>query len=141
VWQEFVELRDAGLARNIGVSNFDLDEIDELAKATGETPAVNQIRFGPTLWNPRLVEGHRARGVVVEGYSPFKTTNLHDPVLTRIAALHGVDPARVVLRWHVQHEIVVIPKSKTAARIATNFDISGFELTDDEMKAIDGLAQ
>ncbi|WP_030443011.1 aldo/keto reductase [Actinoplanes subtropicus] len=141
VWQEFVELRDAGLARNIGVSNFDLDEIDELAKATGETPAVNQIRFGPTLWNPQLVEGHRARGVVVEGYSPFKTTNLHEPVLTQIAALHGVDPARVVLRWHVQHEIVVIPKSKTAARIATNFDISGFELTADEMTAIDGLAK
>ena len=82
-----------------------------------------------------------SRGVVVEGYSPFKTTNLHDPVLTQIAALHGVDAARVVLRWHVQHEVVVIPKSKTAARIATNFDISGFELTDDEMRAIDGLAQ
>jgi len=141
VWQEFVELRDAGLARAIGVSNFDLDEIDELTKATGETPAVNQIRFGPTLWNPALVEGHRARDVVVEGYSPFKTTNLHDPVLTRIAALHGVDPARVVLRWHVQHEVVVIPKSKTAARIATNFDISGFELTAEEMRAIDGLGR
>ena len=141
VWQEFVELRDAGLARNIGVSNFDLDEIDELTKATGETPSVNQIRFGPTLWDPALVEGHRARGVVVEGYSPFKTTNLHDPALTRIAELHGVDAARVVLRWHVQHEIVVIPKSKTAARIATNFDISGFQLTDEEMQAIDRLAR
>ena len=79
VWQEFADLRDAGLARAIGVSNFDLDEIDELTKATGETPSVNQIRFGPTLWNPALVEGHRARGVVVEGYSPFKTTSLHDP--------------------------------------------------------------
>jgi 2,5-diketo-D-gluconate reductase A len=141
VWQEFAGLRDAGLARNIGVSNFDLDEIDELTKATGETPSVNQVRFGPTLWNAALVEGHRARGVVVEGYSPFKTTNLHDPVLTQIAALHGVDPARVVLRWHVQHEIVVIPKSKTPARITTNFDISAFELTDDEMHAIDGLAR
>jgi diketogulonate reductase-like aldo/keto reductase len=141
VWREFIELRDAGLARNIGVSNYDLDDIDELAKATGETPAVNQIRFGPTLWDARLVEGHRARGVVVEGYSPFKTTNLHDPVLTQIAALHGVDPARVVLRWHVQHEIVVIPKSKTDARIRTNFDISDFELTDEEMAAIDGLAR
>ncbi|MFF5288250.1 aldo/keto reductase [Paractinoplanes globisporus] len=141
VWREFIELRDAGLARNIGVSNYDLDDIDELAKATGETPAVNQIRFGPTLWDARLVEGHRARGVVVEGYSPFKTTNLHDPVLTQIAALHGVDPARVILRWHVQHEIVVIPKSKTDARIRTNFDISDFELTDEEMAAIDGLAR
>jgi len=58
-----------------------------------------------------------------------------------LKALHGVDPARVVLRWHVQHEIVVIPKSKTDARIRTNFDISDFELTDEEMAAIDGLAR
>jgi len=118
-----------------------LDEIDELAKATGETPAVNQIRFGPSLWDAGLVEGHRSRGVVVEGYSPFKTTNLHDPVLVGIAGKHGVDPARVVLRWHVQHEIVVIPKSKTASRIATNYDISGFELTAEEMAAIDSLGR
>jgi 2,5-diketo-D-gluconate reductase A len=141
VWEQFVALRDAGLARNIGVSNFGLDEIDELAKATGETPAVNQIRFGPSLWDAGLVEGHRSRGVVVEGYSPFKTTNLHDPVLVGIAGKHGVDPARVVLRWHVQHEIVVIPKSKTASRIATNYDISGFELTAEEMAAIDSLGR
>ena len=67
--------------------------------------------------------------MVVEGYSPFKTTDLHDPVLTRIAAAHGVDPARVVLRWHIQHEIVVIPKSKTPERIARNAAIDGFTLT------------
>jgi 2,5-diketo-D-gluconate reductase A len=101
---------------------------------------VNQIRFGPSLYDPKLIRAHRERGVVVEGYSPFKTTNLHDPVLTRIAAAHGVDPARVVLRWHVQHDIVVIPKSKTPERIAMNAAIDGFELTDDEMAAVDGLA-
>ena len=88
-----------------------------------------------------MVAGHRERGVVLEGYSPFKTTNLHDPVLTRIAAAHGVDPARVVLRWHLQHEIVVIPKSKTPERIASNADVGGFTLTDDEMAAIDALAR
>ena len=77
---------------------------------------------------------------MVEGYSPFKTTDLHDPVLTRIAAAHGVDSARVVLRWHVQHEIVVIPKSKTPERIAGNAAIDGFTLTGEEMAQIDGLA-
>jgi 2,5-diketo-D-gluconate reductase A len=141
VWREFIAARDAGLAKAIGVSNYDIDEIDELASATGVTPAVNQIRFGPTLWDAGLVAAHRDRGVVVEGYSPFKTTNLKDPVLTKIAADHGVDPARVVLRWHVQHEIVVIPKSKSAGRIATNFDISDFSLSDDEIAAIDALAR
>ena len=141
VWRSFIEARDAGLTRAIGVSNYDIPEIDELTDATGETPAVNQIRFGPTLWNAALVAAHRERGVVVEGYSPFKTTNLRDPVLTRIAAAHDVDPARVVLRWHLQHEIVVIPKSKTPARIAENAEISGFTLTDAEMAAVDGLTR
>ncbi|MEU4240601.1 aldo/keto reductase [Actinoplanes sp. NPDC026619] len=141
VWREFVALREAGLTRAIGVSNYDVSDIDELASATGVTPAVNQIRFGPTLWDAELVAEHRSRGVVVEGYSPFKTTNLHDPALTKIAGAHGVDPARVVLRWHLQHEIVVIPKSSSESRIATNFDVTGFELSPDEMAAVDGLAK
>ena len=141
VWREMLAARSEGRARAVGVSNYGVDEIDELIAATGEKPAVNQIRFGPTLYDPKLIAEHRDRGVVVEGYSPFKTTNLHDPVLTGIAATHGVDPARVVLRWHVQHEIVVIPKSATPERIATNAAIDGFELTGDEMAAIDGLAR
>jgi diketogulonate reductase-like aldo/keto reductase len=139
-WREFVAARDAGRVRDIGVSNYSIAEIDELTGATGETPAVNQIRFGPTLYDAKLVAEHVERGVVVEGYSPFKTTNLRDPVLTGIAAAHGVDPARVVLRWHVQRGIVVIPKSQTPERIAGNAAIAGFTLTADEMSAIDGLA-
>ena len=125
--------------RAVGVRNYGADEIDELATATGERPAVNQIRFGPTLYDPAVLTAHRERGVVLEGYSPFKTTNLDDPVLTRIAAAHGVDAARVVLRWHVQHEIVVIPKSATPERIARNADLDGFALSDEEMAAIDGM--
>jgi 2,5-diketo-D-gluconate reductase A len=140
MWQALLAEREAGRARAVGVSNYSLGEIDELIGATGEAPAVNQIRFGPALYDAKLIAGHRERGVVVEGYSPFKTTNLHDPVLTRIATGHGVDPARVVLRWHLQHEIVVIPKSSTPERIATNARLDGFTLTDEEMTAIDGLA-
>ena len=138
VWEQFVAAREQGRVRSIGVSNYGPAEIDELIEATGEKPAVNQIRFGPALYDAELIAEHRERGVVVEGYSPFKTTNLHDPVLTRIAAAHGVDPARVVLRWHIQHEIVVIPKSKTPERIATNADLQ-FELTADEMAEIDAM--
>jgi 2,5-diketo-D-gluconate reductase A len=140
IWRALLAERDAGRARSVGVSNYGIGEIDELTSATGVTPAVNQIRFGPSLYDPKLVAEHRERDVVVEGYSPFKTTNLHDPVLTRIASAHGVDPARVVLRWHVQHQIVVIPKSSTPERIASNARIDGFELTADEMRAIDSLS-
>jgi 2,5-diketo-D-gluconate reductase A len=141
VWREFLTAREAGLIRAAGVSNFGIDEIDELFTATGERPAVNQIRFGPTLWDAAEVAAHRERGIIVEGYSPFKTTNLNDPVLTGIATAHGVDPARVVLRWHIQRGIVVIPKSKTPERIARNADVDGFTLTEGEMVAIDGLSR
>ena len=139
LWKQFIAARADGRAREIGVSNYGIGEIDELTNATGEKPAVNQIRFGPSLYDPKLIAQHAERGVVIEGYSPFKTTNLHDPVLTRIAAAHGVDPARVVLRWHLQHEIVVIPKSKTPERIATNAALDGFTLTDAEMAEVDAL--
>jgi 2,5-diketo-D-gluconate reductase A len=139
MWRALLAERDAGRARAVGVSNYGIDEIDELIGATGQRPAVNQIRWGPSLYDPKLVREHRERDVVLEGYSPFKTTNLRDPVLTGIASAHGVDPARVVLRWHVQHGIVVIPKSATPERIAGNARIDGFELTADQMQAIDGL--
>ncbi|MEV4642729.1 aldo/keto reductase [Actinoplanes sp. NPDC049548] len=141
VWREFLAARQEGRARAVGVSNYDVADIDELAAATGEKPAVNQIRWGPKLYDPKLVAEHRERGIVVEGYSPFKTTNLHDPVLTSIATAHGVDPARVVLRWHIQHGIVVIPKSGTPERIAGNARIDGFELSSDEMAQVDGLSR
>jgi 2,5-diketo-D-gluconate reductase A len=140
MWEALLAERAAGRARAVGVSNYGVDELDELIAATGEAPAVNQIRFGPQLWDAKLVDEHRERGVVVEGYSPFKTTNLHDPALTGIATAHGVDTARVVLRWHVQHEIVVIPKSSTPERIASNARLDGFTLTADEMSVIDAMA-
>ena len=141
VWREFLAARDEGRARAVGVSNYGTEEIDELIAATGQRPAVNQIRWGPKLYDAKLVAEHRERGVVVEGYSPFKTTDLRAEVLTRIAAAHGVDAARVVLRWHVQHRIVVIPKSVTPERIVRNAQLDGFVLTGEEMALIDGLSR
>jgi diketogulonate reductase-like aldo/keto reductase len=141
VWREFIAARDAGLTRAIGVSNYSIAQLDELTKETGETPAVNQIKWGPALYDAALAEEHRARGVVLEGYSPFKTTNLRDAVLVGIASAHDVTPAQVVERWHIQHEFVVIPKSVTPDRIRANFDVFGFTLSDEEMRQIDGLGQ
>ena len=138
-WREFLAVRDEGLARAVGVSNFDLTEIDQVTAATGEAPAVNQIRWAPALYDPQVLAGHRERGVVVEGYSPFKSTDLDDPVLVEIAAAHQVTPAQVVLRWHIEHGIVVIPKSGTPERIRRNFDVFGFSLTPEEMARIDAL--
>ncbi|HEX2063960.1 MAG TPA: aldo/keto reductase, partial [Acidimicrobiales bacterium] len=140
-WKHFLALRDEGRTRAVGVSNYSLDKVDELVHATGESPQVNQIRWGPTLYDPEQVDGHRRRGVVLEGYSPFKTTNLRHPVLVEIADRHGVTPAQVVVRWHLDHDVVVIPKSATPERIAANFDVFGFSLSDDDLRRVDGMSR
>src|SRR5215211_215892 len=94
----------------------------------------------PALHDAARLAQHRHRGIVLEGYSPFKNTDLGHPVLAKIAADHGVTPAQVVVRWHVDHQVVVIPKSATPERIAANFDVFGFSLTEEELRRIDGLS-
>lgn len=140
-WRELLAIRDAGLARAVGVSNYDTAQLDELIEATGDAPAVNQVRWGPALHDPARLTEHRTRDVVLEGYSPLKTTNLSDPVLIEIAEAHQATPGQVVLRWHIDHGIVAIPKSATPSRIRENFDIFGFSLTPDELRRVDALSE
>lgn len=139
-WQELLSAKDAGLARNVGVSNYSLALIDVLTEATGQQPAVNQIPWSPAQHDPALLEEHRDRGIVVEGYSGLKNTDLRNPVLTEIAQRHGVTPAQVVLRWHLEHDIVVLPRSSRRERVAANFELEGFDLTKEDVTAIDTLA-
>lgn len=139
-WDALLAAREAGKVRAVGVSNYSLDQLDELTAATGVVPSVNQIPWSPPLHDPATLAASRERGVVVEGYSPLSGTDLTDPALTAIAAAHGVSAAQVVLRWHLQHGIVVIPKSADPARQRTNLDLWGFELTQDEIAAVDVLA-
>lgn len=139
-WEQLLKLRDEGKARAVGVSNYSLAQLDELARSSGETPRVNQIRWGPSLYNAAEEDGHRRRGVVLEGYSPLKSTDLRHPVLADVAARYGATPARVVLRWHIDHGVVVIPKSATPERIAMNFDVFGFALAEEDLRRIDGMS-
>lgn len=140
-WKALLGLRDEGLARAVGVSNYDVALVDELVRETGEAPAVNQVRWAPRLYDQELVDAMRERGVVLEGYSAFKLTDMADPTLVDVAHAHGVTPQQVVLRWHLEHGIVVIPKSTHAERIEANLDVLGFALTDDEVARIDALAR
>ena len=140
-WQALLDLRDEGLARAVGVSNYSLAQIDELVEATGEAPAVNQIHWNPRRYDPGILAGLQERDVVAEGYSPLKDTNLNDPVLTEIAWAHSVTPAQIVLRWHLEHGIAVIPKSEAPKRIAANLDVLRFSLSPEEVARIDGLAR
>ncbi len=132
-WREFITLRSEGLCRSIGVSNYSPPAIDELTSATGVAPAVNQVPWSPSRHDAALLAANRERGVAVEGYSPLKGTQLRDRTLREIADRHDVTPAQVVLRWHVQMGIIVIPKSVHQDRIASNFDLFGFSLTEEEM--------
>ncbi|GAA5188306.1 aldo/keto reductase [Rugosimonospora acidiphila] len=141
MWREFLAVRDRGLVRAIGVSNYRTDQIDELIEATGQPPAVNQIPWSPAQHDPGRLADSRDRGVVVEGYSPLKGTHLRDRLLVEIADGHQVTVPQVVLRWHVQHGIPVIPKSANPGRIKENFDLFGFSLSEDEMARIDGLSK
>ncbi len=139
-WQAMRELRDQGLARAIGVSNYSPAQIDALIAATGEAPAVNQIRWSPSDFDGARLEHSHGVGVVLEGYSAFKSGALTDPVVVQIARSLGRTPAQVVLRWHIEHDVVVIPKSSKRERLASNFDVFDFTLNADEVARIDALA-
>jgi diketogulonate reductase-like aldo/keto reductase len=141
VWREFLSLRGQGLARAVGVSNYSIPQIDRLIQATGEAPAVNQIPWSPAQYDEAVLEESRERRVTLEGYSPLKSTDLGHPVLTVIAEKYEVTPAQVVLRWHLEHGIAVIPKSERPERIAANFDVLSFSLDPDEVARIDRLSR
>jgi 2,5-diketo-D-gluconate reductase A len=139
-WKAFIDLQSEGLARAIGVSNFQPAHLVRVIDETGVTPAVNQIELHPRLQQSELRREHAQLGIVTEAWSPLAQGRvLDDPAITRIAEEHGKTPGQVVIRWHLQLGNVVIPKSVTPERIAQNFDVFGFELSDDEMAAIEAL--
>lgn len=140
MWETFLRARDAGLTRDVGVSNFSLDQVDDVTNATGVRPAVNQIKWSPLLFDRAVLDGHRARGVVVEGYSGLKGGTLTNRTIKQIAERLGRTPAQVILRWHLQHEVVAIPKSATESRIDENADLD-FTLSPEDMAALDALGR
>ncbi|MDP9738055.1 aldo/keto reductase [Curtobacterium sp. 260] len=140
-WKAFVDLRDSGKVRSIGVSNFTPEHLKAIIDATGVAPAVNQVELHPYFPQAELRKVHDEYGIVTESWSPLaKQSELltEQPVLDAAAA-HGVTPGQVVLRWHVQLGAVPVPKSGDAERQRENLDVFGFALTDDEVRAISGL--
>lgn len=141
-WKQLIELRDAGKARSIGVSNFELNHLENILLHTEVRPAVNQVELHPYLQRWRELDQFRSQGIEIEAWGPLgqgKSDLLEQPEITDAAAAHGVTPAQVVIRWHLQSGIIVFPKSAHKERIAENFDVFGFELTDAEMAAITDL--
>ena len=142
-WQALVDAREAGIVRSIGVSNFTVEHLAAIEKATGVLPAVNQIECHPYFPQAEQLAAHRELGIVTEAWSPLgkASTARDEPVILRIAAANEVTPSQVVLRWHIQRGVVPIPKSADAARQIENLDVFGFELSDDEIAAITALGR
>ena len=140
VWRAFVAAREEGLVRDAGVSNYSLAQLDELADATGVMPAVNQISWSVHRFDAALLEGHRERGVVVEGYSGLKRGTMDEPVVQEIADRLGRSPAQVLLRWQLDHDVVAIPKSSDPARLAANADLDTLILRAEDRVRLDSLA-
>lgn len=139
-WKALVRLREEGRAGSIGVSNFRVGDLERIIGETGVTPAVNQIELHPRFSQADLREAHARLGVLTESWSPLGQGQLLDePVLTRLAERHGKTPAQIILRWHVQLGLLVIPKSVNPQRIAQNLDVFDFELDAAEMAAVASL--
>jgi diketogulonate reductase-like aldo/keto reductase len=137
-WRAMIRLRDDGLLNSLGVSNFTPEQIDRLVAETGVAPAVNQIERHPYLVQDELCAYDAEHGIVTEAWQPLarKTDLLSEAVIGEIAARHEVTPAQVVLRWHVQRDVVPIPKSSSEQRQRENLDVFDFALTDEEMAVI-----
>ena len=141
-WDALIELRERGLVKSIGVSNFTTEQIDSL-KPSGVTPVVHQIELHPYFNQQALRDVHAELGIVTEAWSPLGQGGeiLTDPVITEIAEAHGVTAAQVVIAWHLAIGNVVIPKSVTPERIVENFAALEVSLTDGEVQKISALSK
>jgi len=139
-WKAFERLYAEGLVRAIGVSNFHEHHLEKLLANANEKPTVNQIELHPRLSQENLRDYCKDKDIKVEAWSPLaKGRLLNEPTINYIANKHGKTPAQVILRWHLQNDIIVIPKSITPARLQENADIFDFQLSLDEINQLDQL--
>lgn len=139
-WKGLEELQDEGLTRSIGVSNFLPHHLDRVAETGTKTPAINQIEIHPALQQREAQAANEKYGIRTQAWSPLAQGAVFgDEPIVKAAEAHGVSPAQVIIRWHLQQGRILFPKSVTPERIAANFDVFGFELTDEELAAIDAL--
>jgi 2,5-diketo-D-gluconate reductase A len=139
-WPGMERTRELGLARSIGVSNFSPGELDEVMAAGTIPPAVNQVQFSALEYRRGLLDACQRRGIALEAYSPLGTgQHLSNKTVNQVAQRAGRTPAQVLLRWCLQHDVPVIPKSTHRERIQENAQIFDFALSSEDMAALDAL--
>jgi diketogulonate reductase-like aldo/keto reductase len=139
-WQVLEELYQAGKCRAIGVSNYTIRHLEELSKYAKIVPAVNQVEFSTFLYQKELLEYCHGKGIQLEAYSPLtRTVKLKDKNIIKIAKKYKKSSAQIMLRWAIQHQVIVIPKSVHKKRILENSQLFDFEIQDEDMKFLDSL--
>ncbi|MFT8322032.1 MAG: aldo/keto reductase [Bacillus sp. (in: firmicutes)] len=139
-WRAFERLYEEGLVKAIGVSNFHEHHLDRLLANANEKPTVNQVELHPRLAQEELREYCKTNDIKVEAWSPLARGRiLNEPTINYIANKHGKSAAQIILRWHLQNDIIVIPKSVSPKRLKENADIFNFQLSMEEMNQIDQL--
>ncbi|WVR07888.1 hypothetical protein IAU60_004931 [Kwoniella sp. DSM 27419] len=140
IWRALVDAKKEGLLKSIGVSNFGKKHIQEMVDDGVELPVVNQVDLHPFMRHPEIVEICEQHNIILEAWGPLaRAMRFNHPVITKIAQAKGRDAAQIFLRWGLQHGFIVIPKSVSPKRIASNSQVFDFELDADEMKELDGL--
>jgi 2,5-diketo-D-gluconate reductase A len=140
IWKGLIQAKRAGLAREIGVSNYTTDQMDAFTDATGERPVVNQIEWSPFGHSREMLEYCRERGILIQAYSPLtRGQRLEDPTLTDVGGKHGKTPAQVLIRWNIQLGTNPVPKASTQEHLRENIAVFDFELSEEEMERLSGL--
>lgn len=139
-WKTLVELQAQGRIKSIGVSNFNQDHLERIISETGVTPAVNQIELHPTFQQRDKRAFHKQHGIHIESWSPLGSgKDLNDQAISRIATKHGKTVAQIILRWHLQEGLIVIPKSTHKERMEENIAVFDFALDGEDIAAIAGI--
>ena len=135
------QLYEEGRVRTIGVSNFEIEHLEQIIQSCSIVPAVNQVEIHPYLSQKELIAFCKRYDIQIQAWSPLMKGReaLEDETIVKVANAHGKSPAQVILRWHLQNGVAVIPKSVTPSRIKENIQVFDFTLTKEEMAAIDAL--
>jgi 2,5-diketo-D-gluconate reductase A len=139
-WRAFVKLKEEGRTKSIGVSNFQVAHLQRLFDETGVVPAVNQIELHPRFQQKELCDFHAEHGIATESWSPLgRGALIGDETIATLARKHGKTPAQIIIRWHLDSGLIVIPKSATPSRIRENIDVFDFTLDSEDMRVIEKL--
>ncbi len=139
-WEEFEKIYESGRAKAVGVSNFMIDQLEDILRTGGTVPAVNQVEFHPFLVQPELLKFCKDKNIRFEAWSPLMQGKIVSNItVMKLAEKYNKTPAQIVLRWDLQHEVVTIPKSTRKERIEENSLIFDFELSKDDMDMLDAL--